>query len=78
MRPLHRGGDGSLPWSLPAAADQTLAAVLVVFLGGVLLWLAIGAQFLKGQARDEAGDAEEAISWEEFERELETWDLRRH
>ncbi|CAN5782041.1 hypothetical protein BH18ACT15_BH18ACT15_06370 [soil metagenome] len=66
------------PWALTAAVDQTIAGVLVVFLGGVLLWLAIGAQFLKGQARERAGEDEEAITWEDFERELETWDLRRH
>lgn len=75
--PLNPAQAGALPWKLPAAADQTIAGVLVVFLGGVLLWLAIGAQFLKGQAREEAGEDDEAITWEEFERELETWDLRR-
>jgi putative membrane protein len=73
--PLDRGRE-NLPWSLPAGADQTIAGVLVVFLGGVLLWLAIGAQFLKGQARQESEEEDEIISWEAFERELETWDLR--
>jgi hypothetical protein len=44
--------------------------------GGLLLWLAIAILFFRWNANEEREKAEE-VSWDDFERELQAWDMRR-
>lgn len=64
-------------FALEPVTDQMMAGVLVALVSGFVLWMAIAAQFLKGKSKDESDEAE-SISWIDFERDLEAWDLRKH
>jgi hypothetical protein len=45
--------------------------------GGLLLWLAIAILFFRWNANEEREQEVEEIPWEDFERELQAWDLRK-
>jgi putative membrane protein len=63
-------------WGLPAGTDQMMAGLLMKLGGGLLLWSVIAVMFFKWSAKEEAqGDHE--VSWDDFERELEVWDMRK-
>ncbi len=44
--------------------------------GGLLLWSVIAVLFFRWSAKEES-PGEEELSWEDFERELQAWDLRK-
>jgi len=63
-------------WGIDALTDQRMAGLMMKIGGGLLLWLAITYLFFKWHAAEERQDVEE-VSWEDFERDLQMWELRR-
>jgi len=44
--------------------------------GGLLLWSVIAFLFFRWSGAEE-GEGEPELSWDDFERELQAWDMRR-
>jgi putative membrane protein len=63
-------------WGLSVVDDQRIAGLIMKIGGGLLLWSVITVLFFKWHAKEESQHAEQ-VTWSEFERELEVWDLRR-
>lgn len=63
-------------WGLTAQTDQMIAGLIMKIGGGLLLWSIITVMFFKWNAREEAQQKED-VSWDDFERELEVWNLRK-
>ena len=63
-------------WGIDVLTDQRMAGLMMKIGGGLLLWLAIAYLFFKWHAAEERQDGEE-VSWEDFERDLQMWELRR-
>ncbi len=63
-------------WGISAVTDQMVAGLIMKIVGGLLLWAVIAVVFFKWYAREER-QQEEAMSWDDFERSLEAWDLRK-
>ncbi len=63
-------------WGMSALTDQMVAGLIMKIVGGFLLWAVIAVVFFKWYAREERQQAG-VVSWDEFERELEAWDLRK-
>ena len=63
-------------WGIDVLTDQQVAGLIMKIGGGLLLWLCIATIYFRWNAKEERGTAEE-ISWEDFERELHVWDLRK-
>jgi putative membrane protein len=63
-------------WGLSAGVDQMIAGLIMKLGGGALLWSVITVMFFKWHAQEEAQDVQE-ISWEDFERELQAWNMRK-
>jgi putative membrane protein len=63
-------------WGLSVVNDQRIAGLIMKIGGGLLLWSIIAVLFFRWHAKEEAEQIEE-VTWTEFERELETWGLRK-
>jgi cytochrome c oxidase assembly factor CtaG len=63
--------------SLDPVVDQQIAGLGLKIGGGIILWAVIGVLFFRWAAREQA-DAVPSVSWSQFERDLERFDLRRH
>ena len=63
-------------WGLDAATDQMIAGLIMKIGGGLLLWSVIAILFFRWYAREERGQTD-VVSWDDFERELEAWDMRK-
>jgi putative membrane protein len=63
-------------WGIDVITDQRIAGLLMKIGGGLLLWLAITILFFRWNANEEREKAEE-VSWDDFERELQAWDMRK-
>ena len=63
-------------WGISAVTDQRIAGLFMKIGGGLLLWTVIAVIFFRWHAREEA-QPEGELTWEDFERELEAWDLRK-
>lgn len=63
-------------WGIGVVTDQRMAGLIMKIGGGLLLWLAIAYLFFRWNAAEERQEADE-VSWEDFERELQVWELRR-
>jgi putative membrane protein len=63
-------------WGIDVVTDQRMAGLVMKIGGGLLLWLAIAILFFRWNANEEREDAEE-VTWEDFERELQAWDMRK-
>jgi putative membrane protein len=63
-------------WGISAVTDQMVAGLIMKIVGGLLLWLAIAIVFFRWHAAEQ-NPAPQAMQWDDFERELEVWDLRR-
>jgi putative membrane protein len=61
---------------MDVVTDQRIAGLVMKIVGGLLLWGVIGVIFFRWSAREEARDRGE-IAWDDFERELEAFDLRK-
>ena len=64
-------------WGMDVLTDQQVAGLIMKIGGGLLLWLCIATIYFKWNAKEERGATEE-ISWEDFERELHVWDMRKN
>ncbi|MDP9226282.1 MAG: cytochrome c oxidase assembly protein [Actinomycetota bacterium] len=64
-------------WGLSVVRDQMIAGLIMKIGGGLLLWGVITVMFFRWHAREEAGNVIEPVSWDDFERELQAWDLRK-
>ena len=63
-------------WGLSPATDQMIAGLIMKIGGGLLLWTVIAVLFFRWNAREERAETE-PVSWDDFERELEAWDMRK-
>jgi putative membrane protein len=63
-------------WGLAAGTDQMMAGLIMKLGGGLLLWSVITVMFFKWNAKEEA-QSEEEVTWDDFERELEAWNMRK-
>lgn len=63
-------------WGLSAQTDQMISGLIMKIGGGLLLWSIITVLFFRWHAREERQQLDE-VSWDDFERELEAWDLRK-
>ncbi|MDQ4065454.1 MAG: cytochrome c oxidase assembly protein, partial [Actinomycetota bacterium] len=63
-------------WGLDPVTDLRVAGLIMKLGGGLLLWIAIAIVFFRWSAKEERQQHEE-VTWEEFERELEAFDMRR-
>lgn len=62
-------------WGIDVITDQQVAGLIMKIGGGLLLWLVIAYLFFRWNAAEERQDVDE-VSWEDFERELQVWELR--
>jgi putative membrane protein len=63
-------------WGISVVTDQMIAGLIMKIGGGFLLWGIITVMFFRWHAREEAGNVVEQVSWDDFERELQAWDMR--
>ena len=63
-------------WNMSVIDDQQIAGLIMKIVGGLLLWLAIAILFFRWSSAEERQQAKE-VSWDDFERELQAWELRR-
>lgn len=63
-------------WGFSPETDQMVAGLIMKLGGGLLLWVIIAVIFFKWHAREES-QQHGSVEWEDFERSLTTWDLRR-
>lgn len=63
-------------WGLSAQTDQMISGLIMKIGGGLLLWSIITVLFFRWHAREERQQVDE-VSWDDFERELEAWNLRK-
>ncbi|MBA2726093.1 MAG: cytochrome c oxidase assembly protein [Actinobacteria bacterium] len=63
-------------WGISVVSDQMTAGLIMKIGGGLLLWSIITVIFFKWHAKEEASETE-SLTWDDFERELQVWDLRR-
>ncbi len=63
--------------SFDAVADQRVAGLLMKLGGGLLLWGVIAAVFFRWYAAEESGGVDKSLTWDDFEQDLQAWDLRR-
>ena len=64
-------------WGISAVSDQMIAGLLMKIGGGLILWSVIALVFFRWYASEHRVVTEEPMPWEDFERELEVWDLRK-
>ena len=62
-------------WGLDVVTDQRLAGLIMKILGGLILWVAIAVIFFRWNAKEQKAEVED-VPWEDFERELQAWDMR--
>jgi putative membrane protein len=62
-------------WGLDVVTDQRLAGLIMKILGGLILWVAIAIVFFRWNAKEQKAETEE-LAWEDFERELQAFDMR--
>ena len=62
-------------WGTDVVTDQRIAGLIMKLGGGLLLWVAIAIVYFRWSAKEERGEVEE-VTWDDFERELQAWDLR--
>jgi putative membrane protein len=63
-------------WGISAVTDQMVAGLTMKIGGGLILWSAIALLFFRWYAKENRVQTDE-LPWEDFERELEVWDLRK-
>jgi putative membrane protein len=63
-------------WGIGVVTDQRMAGLIMKVGGGLLLWSIIAVMFFRWSSAQERQDLGE-ITWDDFERELEAWELRK-
>ena len=61
--------------SLDPVVDQQIAGLALKIGGGIILWTIMGVLFFRWAAHEQA-DSVPSVSWSQFERDLERFDLR--
>jgi putative membrane protein len=75
--PLYRFyADAPRLWGLGVVVDQRIAGLIMKIGGGLILWSIIGVIFFRWHAKEEA-QTDEELTWDDFERELQAWDMRK-
>ena len=64
-------------WGISAVSDQMVSGLIMKLGGGLLLWTVITVIFFKWNAKEESGQLGEEVQWDDFERQLEIWKLRK-
>jgi len=64
------------PW-IDALTDSRISGLIMKLGGGALLWGIIAVLFFQWNAREERESAPDEMEWDDFERELEVWNLRK-
>ena len=63
-------------WDIDPGTDQMVAGLIMKLGGGLILWSIITVMFFRWNAEEESEERRE-LSWDDFERELEVWNLRK-
>jgi putative membrane protein len=63
-------------WGISAIEDQRMAGLMMKLGGGLLLWIVIAIVFFRWNAKEES-DLHEEVRWDDFERELEIYKMRK-
>jgi putative membrane protein len=63
------------PW-IGVVTDQRISGLIMKIGGGLILWGVIAVLFFRWHAAEERQEQHD-VAWDDFERELEAWDLRR-
>jgi putative membrane protein len=63
-------------WGISAIEDQQMAGLIMKIGGGLLLWTVIAVIFFKWNSKEQS-ELEEEVRWDDFERELEVYKLRK-
>lgn len=63
-------------WGIGVVTDQRVAGLIMKVGGGLLLWSIIAVMFFRWSSAQERQEVPE-ITWDDFERELEAWELRK-
>ncbi len=63
-------------WGISVVTDQMVAGLIMKILGGLLLWTAIAILFFRWHGAEQRAELQ-TLSWTDFERELDAWELRR-
>lgn len=63
-------------WGTSAIGDQRVAGLIMKLGGGLLLWTVIAVLFFRWSAKEES-QVEEEVRWDDFERELDIYKLRK-
>lgn len=63
-------------WGIDVVTDQMVAGLIMKIFGGLLLWTAIAILFFRWHGAEQREELQ-TVSWPDFERELEAWELRR-
>jgi putative membrane protein len=75
--PLYRIYEGKdLLWGLDAVTDQRISGLLMKIGGGLILWAVIAYMFFRWSSQESKTEGQE-ITWDDFERELQAWDMRK-
>jgi putative membrane protein len=64
------------PW-IDALTDSRISGLIMKLGGGALLWGIIAVLFFQWSAREEQQEPRDEMEWDDFERELEVWNLRK-
>lgn len=63
-------------WGISAVTDQMMAGLIMKIGGGLILWSVIALLFFRWYSSEQKSQ-HDPMEWEDFERELEVWDLRK-
>ncbi len=73
---IYKGYELAPRIGIDAVTDQRVAGLLMKIGGGLLLWTVIAIVFFRWYSREQSEQVDD-ISWDDFERSLEAWELRR-
>lgn len=63
-------------WGIDVLVDQQMAGLIMKIGGGLLLWVVIATIFFRWSSHEESGVVD-TVSWDDFERELEVYKMRK-
>lgn len=63
-------------WGIDVVTDQQIAGLIMKIGGGLLLWSIIAVMFFRWHSQEQRDELHE-LSWDDFERELQAWELRK-
>jgi putative membrane protein len=76
-RPIYRFYESvPHPW-IDALTDSRISGLIMKLGGGALLWGIIAVLFFQWSAHEEQEKPRDELEWDDFERELEVWNMRK-